>query len=651
MIYDINTTNRSFLKVAYDLKTKNVKNNKFMLALYDESLVGVNPFDPDLKNEQKIAIYRECSINQWYYFREVVRVPAEGRIDGVPYKLNLGNLSLSYLKLKNKNQIVILPRQFGKTLGEIIYDSWIMLFAATNTNIIYSNKEFKDSKKNLKIFKDLRDRLPRYLVEFIQNSKGDKDNEEYKLVFNRNNTLRAMAAANSEDSADKLGRGMTSSNLYFDEFAFLARNETIFLAAAPAWSTASMNAKKAGVPYGITITTTPNNVDTKQGAYAKKIIEKAAVWRLECFDMTDEELNLFVENNSSNGFIFVQFTYKELGRDETWLKEQLRTFQGDLAKIKREFLLEWPRSTDFSIFNEDQLDKIVLYVKKPTNTITVNGYFIDFYESPDINTNYIISCDVAGGLSQDNSVITIIAPDDFRVVGDFRNNKIDTENFKKLVEELMKNWFRNAILIIERNSYGLNLNQYFMKDREVEPRMLREEKEQIGEKTQKDGFTVKRTTKNIIYGVDTNSKTRKLMFELLPEIVENEYDKIISPKLYEDIAGLERKKTGKVEHSDTSHDDSLMSYLIFRYALHYGKCLKDRFKINAIPNKGNIKTISSADNIQRIERVIQAANVADNMGANGLNSDMFNYLVEKNRRMGNESETSSALQRILDLNK
>jgi len=64
MTYDINTKNRSFLKTASDLKKKGVKNNKFMLALYDESLSGIDPFDPGLTEAQKIAIFRECSINK-----------------------------------------------------------------------------------------------------------------------------------------------------------------------------------------------------------------------------------------------------------------------------------------------------------------------------------------------------------------------------------------------------------------------------------------------------------------------------------------------------------------------------------------------------------------------------------------------------------
>jgi hypothetical protein len=649
VIYDVNTKNMTFLRIASQLRQLGVENNKFMLTLYDESLAGVDPFSRDLTVAQKLAIYKEISINKWYYLREVVRVPVDGVIDGIPYRLNLGNLTLSYLKSKNINQIVILPRQHGKTLGQIIDDSWILLFAGMNTNIIYSNKEFKDSKKNLKIFKDIRDRLPEYLTEFIANGKLDKDNEEYKLVGNRNNTLKAIAAATNDDQADKLGRGMTTSNIYFDEFAFLSRNQLIYEAALPAWSTASENAKKNGVPYGISITTTPNNVDTPHGHYAKMMIDKAAKFELKCFDMTDEQLHEFIQTNSSNNFVFVQYTYKELGRSDEWLKTQIRNFQGDLAKVKRELLLDWPRSTDSSVFNEEQLQRIYDNLRKPTSVLNVNGYFIQMYETLDFNMNYIISCDVAGGLSQDNTAISIIAPNDFRIVADFRNNKIDTDSAKKLIESLMKDWFRNAILIIERNSYGLNLLQYFMKDRTVEPRMVSEEREQLGEKYQRDGFNIKKKTKSIIYGVDTNQRTRKLMFELLPEIVDQEFDKIVSHWLYEDIAGLERKKSGKIEHSVSSHDDNLMSYLIFRYALHYGSSLKNRFKISPIATDGNIKTASSSDDIRRIEGLLNTVQSLDNLAA--VNNGAYEFLRDQQEKIKEKDQALSAFERIANLNK
>jgi hypothetical protein len=103
-----------------------------------------------------------------------------------------------------------------------------------------------------------------------------------------------------------------------------------------------------------------------------------------------------------------------------------------------------------------------------------------------------------------------------------------------------------------------------MKDRIVEPRMFREERIKKGEKTQKDGFVVRKNTKAIVYGVETNRVTRNQMFDILPDIVDYEYDKIISRKLYSNIQNLEKKPNGKIEHAEGAHDDSLMAYLIFR---------------------------------------------------------------------------------------
>ena len=111
MIYDIKTKNISFLRISQMLRRYGVKKNKEMLVLYDESIQGLDPYDKNLTNEQKVAIYIECCSNIWYFLREVVRIPADGA--DIPYELNLGNYTLTYLKCKNKNQIVVLPRQHG----------------------------------------------------------------------------------------------------------------------------------------------------------------------------------------------------------------------------------------------------------------------------------------------------------------------------------------------------------------------------------------------------------------------------------------------------------------------------------------------------------------------------------------------------------
>lgn len=451
----------------------------------------------------------------------------------------------------------------------------------------------------------------------------------------------------------KLDVGLTTSNIVFDEFAFMKYNQITYEACLPAYKRASENAKKHGSPYGITITTTPNNLDVEAGAFCYEMMQQAARWTFECFDMSDIELENFINANSKNDFLFIQYSYKELGRDDAWLEEMIRQCNGNRAKIKREILLDWPKSMDSSVFNEEQLDKIHEFVRDPITRFYVcnKQYVVDWYEQPDINLNYILSCDVAGGLSRDNSTIVIVHPEDFHIAGDFRLNKIDTDSFKGLIKELMTIYLRNSLLVIEKNSYGLNIIQSLMKDPQIEPRMYRETKDAPAEKKMANGFVVKKKTNTISYGVDTNNVTRKQMLDMLPEIVDTEYDKFISPNIYNDLATLERKKTGKIEHSASGHDDTLMAYLIFRWAVFYGKCFRDRFSISPIPSRMNVKVVSSQENFTKINAILEAANKGETT-SNLRQNPLYNALVEQQQKLGDdENKQLSSFLKIANLNK
>jgi hypothetical protein len=140
------------------------------------------------------------------------------------------------------------------------------------------------------------------------------------------------------------------------------------------------------------------------------------------------------------------------------------------------------------------------------------------------------------------------------------------------------------------------------------------------------------------------------MMTLLPDIVENEADKLVSPHIQQDIRGIQRKKNGRIEHYDGGHDDSLMAYLIFRYAVFYGTCFRDKFGISPIPTKNNVKTVSSTANITKIASLIESANVADS----GVfsNNEMIDYFQDFQRKNGggNQSHVSSMFSAICNLN-
>lgn len=649
MIYDISTSNRSFLVVSQQLKEHGVKNNKFMLTLYDEKLVGVDPYSPDLTEEQKIRIYREIRLNKWYYLREVIRIPVTGT-DGIRYGLNIGNCAQSYAYWRNLNFITILPRQQGKTIGVVSDDTWTMLFGSKNCQIIYLNKQYPDAVENGRRFKNIKNLLPGWLLTMILDSRGDKDNQDEKYIAKLKNQIIVKPAANSEEQADKLGRGLTSSIIYVDEFAFLKHNKIVYDACVPAWKTASENAAKNGVPYGIHITTTPNNIDTDSGQFSKQMINEACPFIYELYDMDEDEIHKYVDMNSKNNFVFIQYSWKEIGRDENWYNA-MRKQMSDRVKVKRELDLEWPKSSDNSVFTEEQLDNLAGYVRPILNTILVDGYAINFYEKPDFTKKYILSCDVSGGLSQDNSAISIIDPKTFHITADFKNPKIDTDAYRKLIEKLMTLYFVNGILVVERNSYGKNILDTLMKNSKIEPRMYKDYAGKTAEKITENGIAVKSKRKTLVYGVDTTSKSRKEMFDLLQGIVDEEAEVFTSPNLYEDTKNLITLPNNRLEAAPGFHDDSLMSYLIARWAIYYGKNMQKLFGIGKIasPENGDKENVgmSALRMMANIERIEQKANMKPSSSI-----AQFAQYEELDRKIENPNpQNNSMLKKIADWNK
>lgn len=63
-------------------------------------------------------------------------------------------------------------------------------------------------------------------------------------------------------------------------------------------------------------------------------------------------------------------------------------------------------------------------------------------------------------------------------------------------------------------------------------------------------------------------------------------DKFVAKILHDEMAAMEVKKSGKVEHSDTTHDDQVFSYLMAIYVWYDGHNIMENFNIQ----KNIIKT-------------------------------------------------------------
>jgi len=656
-IYDVDTQNKSFLEMAYTLKTKGVKNNKFMLKLYDASLVGVDPYSPNLTSEQKAKIYTEICRNWWYFIREVEKIPQEGSTDGVHFQLNVGNMAAAYCAFHNINHLFMVPRQVGKTVVEVSFSLWVHAFSGSYIKETYLHKAQSGSIDNLGRLKKYKELLPYWLQQLISD-RDDKDNLEEKFNNKRKNTIVGLSSAHNDAAADKLGRGSSTAMVYMDEFAFLERNEIVWAALIPAWKTSSQVAKANGAPYGIRITTTPNNLALPQASFCyTNILLDAYRFTYSFYDIPEDEITPFLRANSGNDFVYIQYEWQECGKTKDWFEDQCRLIKNPTT-IKRELLNVWPESDKDSVFEEKQLELVKHYCKAPELSLMVHGYQINFFEKPDFLMNYIFSCDVSGGLTLDRSVINIIDPRDFRVVGLFWNSKIDTEDFKELIRSLLTEWFVHGLLNIENNSYGLNIIDSLIRDPNIEPRMYREEVERQGEKTLSDGFIQKKKTKRIVYGTSTNQQSRKLMMDILPTIVDECPEVFVSEDFYNELKALTRSKSGKIEARQGYHDDIVMSYLITRYAITYGKCFKDRFHILPVATQANGRTGEgqSYNLVNQFSTMIDTLNAYDEInydpGYLSTARDMMNkdalqgYVSEEEQRKINQNNMFDLISRL-----
>lgn len=455
------TTNQSFIDMHHYLKSKGIQNNDFFLALYDSGLAGIDPRDPNLSSMMKGRILRECQINYYYFLREVCRIPDQGGAvgSGKRYKLHRGNLAMNFLFTLNFNQFVEMPRQHGKTTAALCRYLWVYNFGTSNSEIMFIHKDHTGSKKNLKELKSIRDALPSYLqMSSAVNNEGKKLKIPNTVVMVQhpynNNKITTFPSARTKDAANNLGRGSTMPLQYYDEFAFMPYNREVYLAAAPAFSTASQNAKRNHAPFGMLLTTTPGDLLTDSGAYAYDIRNKATPWIENYYDYTYQELEDLKNSNTNNAFFMISYTYQQLGSGQEYFKRMVLEMNKDWPAIRREVMLEWAETATNCPFSTDDLDKIKTFCKEPMRIIPFGRfkqYQFMIYE--DIDTSYppIIGVDVAGAMYQDSSAITVIDSRTTRVGATLNCNYMPSDDLAQVLYELVTKYLPNAIINIERN--------------------------------------------------------------------------------------------------------------------------------------------------------------------------------------------------------
>lgn len=585
--YQTNTRNKSFTDMIDYLTRIGVENNKFFCILFDPDLYNVDPFDPRLNVLMKKKIANECITNYWYFLREVIRIPDQGSTTGgKPFRLDRGNLALNFCLIRNYNIFLELPRQFGKTISICCRILWVFLYGTTNSETVLINKKHDDSKLNLRRIKDIRDALPEYLQ--MKDNYGvsggkvkAKDNVTSMTNTINNNSITTLASARNRIQAQSLGRGCSQPIQWYDEYAFTPYNDEIYLSATPAYSAASKNAKANGAPYGILISTTPGDLTTDCGMEAYTTKELATKFSEKWYDYNMTELTELLSKNTSSKFIHIRFTYKQLGAGEEYLAQMILDLKKNWAAIRREVLLEWAEATDNSPFTKEDLDTVRNLTKEPIGVIKLCKYFeMEVYEPIDLRKYPpIIGVDVSGGVKRDASAITVIDSRTTKVAAALNCNFISPNELAACILELVTLYAPSAVVNIERNGgFGASIIGK-LKDTPIRNNLYYEIKDKVIEERY-NGFAVeKKKVKTKVYGLDSTKNVRDELMEILRQRMTYHKDKFISPIIHKELTTLEVKKSGKVEHTSSGHDDQLFSYLMALYVWYNGKDLMNTWGI------------------------------------------------------------------------
>lgn len=469
-IIDVDTTNKSFLKMAMLYRKMGISNNSFMLALINPELKGIDPFDEvNLSSETKAAIAVECKINPWYFFREIARAPSKTGNTVFMFEANRGNMALYFLFFNHITVFLIQIRQTGKSFSVDTLMALLLNIVCSNTQLNLLTKDDQLRVDNIRRIKDIDSEMPGYLR---QRGRSDSNNFEGITVKSLGNSLKAHVPQSSPKAALKLGRGLTSPIFVIDESPF-QQNIGIAMPAALAAGTAARElARLNDEPYGTILTTTAGKRDDPDGKFIYTLLEASAQWDDSYLDAQDiQELELLIKKNSRSGEIRVNCTFNhlQLGKTDEWLYRSIAaTMATDPDAINRDFFNRWTSGTQSSPLSTATLARISKSAKPPLHVqIFPTGYVLKWYIEEEAITyrmsssQYVLASDTSEASGSDAISILIVDMITGEVVAAAMINEVNLISFCQWLCSIFVT-FTTITGIIERRSTGAMILDYLL---------------------------------------------------------------------------------------------------------------------------------------------------------------------------------------------
>lgn len=588
------TTNKSFLRTAEIFRQMGIKNYYFLLQINNPLIKDLDPWDPNLTEEQQLMILNECNENVWYCIREVVKVGGSTR-----FRANRAVISFIWSCLNHLPTTILMPRQSGKTVGMQVL-AFIMQyimgrgFRAGLITLAASNR-----MQFVEAIKKIRSALPDYIVNVTYKDKDAGNILSYEAFGqDKKNTFEVRVPSGGEDGAENVARGSTFEVLLYDEPAWTKYIENIINGAGPATLTAQKEAREKGIPYFTAKATTPNSILKEEGKYMHDDFMDSTEWREDFFDSYSESHLVArcikrAPIRTTSPKIGMMFTHLQLGFGPGWVKETMDKLGLSWSKAKIDLLMMWTEEGMNKLFDDDTREKLAdskgdhLWHEEIDET----GLYVDWFVSKEVleslkedESEFILmGVDTSDANDRDACTLVLRRAKTGEVIGTGRYALAFLDDVTTVLKHLIIN-ITNSLLIIERNraahmierllimlpSYGIDPFKRIFNDIYDKPIKYANEFRDVQEvhfKHRTKEFYLKYKGK---FGFYTGPESRRQMYGFIHEAVSLTGSGIHYPLLIDEIIGLEVDKDGRIDHSSKGHDDLVIAWLLTYWFIKMG---------------------------------------------------------------------------------
>lgn len=635
-IADWGTRNRSWFELAQLYQSMGVKNHAFILALVHPQLQGIDPHDPNLSIQTKMLIALECKINPWYFFREVAKAPGIGTSESGPVEANRGNIALWWSFFNHVTIILIQLRQTGKSFSTDVLMTYLMNILCEKTQINLVTKDDTLRKANVERMRAVAADLPPYLS---QRRKDDAANTEEITINSLENRYKTHVPQLSPKAAYKMGRGLTTGIMQFDEAPFQP-NIAIAMPAALAATGAAVDAARAvGAPYGTIITTTAGKKDDPDGKFIYDLVSCAAIWNEAAFfDCESEEalVKMVMANSKpmkdekkvTRAVINATFNHRQLGKTDEWLADKIARSLGTGDDINRDFFNLW---TSGSLTNPIPTKYLDLMRKHQSDTLynlidPKHGYITRWYVPEHQvkwamdNHKCIMALDTSDAIGRDAISLVLVDTETFSVIAAGMFNDTNTIDFVMWLTDFIVR-YSNITTIIERRSSGSAMLDHLLKwlpahgvdpfqrlfnwvvnDANEDPERYREVAIPFA---RRDPDTLRKYRE--FFGFATSGSGQQSRNELYGQTLMNAAkhgpDRMNDKSLISQVTEL-TTRNGRIDHATGGHDDMVIAWLLCYWLLSKGTNLQF-YGIDTTRVLTNVMREKPIDSFQHVQKAQQ----------------------------------------------